>query len=88
MKYDHHSVMQQGCLLGSQPGTDINFVARTPILQLQYLVLDVQKVDTVHLGVVEVACSGLIERLQGVLEPWIDDFIQVLAIFQRCNSPG
>ena len=80
MKYDYHSVMQQGCSLGSQPGTDINFVARTPILQLQHLVLDVQKADTVHLGAVEVACSGFIERLQGVFEPWIENFIQVQGV--------
>ena len=51
-------------------------MARTPILP--HLVLNIEEVDAVHLGAVEVACSGLIERLQGVLEPWIDDFIQIL----------
>ena len=79
MKYDHHSAMQRGYLLGSQPVMDGYPVARTPILP--HLVLNIEEVDAVHLGAVEVACSGLIERLQGVLEPWIDNFIQVLAVF-------
>ena len=79
MKHDHHSEMQQGYSLGSQPATDTRFVARNSILP-HHLVLNIEEVDTVHLGAVEVACSGFIERLQGVFEPWIDDFIQVQGV--------
>ena len=87
MKYVHHSAMQRGYLLSSQPAMDSYSVVRTPILP--HLVLNVKEVDAVHLGAVEVACSGLIERLQGVLEPWIEDFTHILTILQEgCKSPG
>ena len=42
-------------------------VARIP--PMLDLLFNISEVDRVHLSVVEVACSGLVERLRGVLEP-------------------